>query len=74
MKLNFEDALSLVKSGYRIRRIEWQNMQNNYRDYIFMEMINNKPKMTLKDTTGHNRVWMPNSEDLFANDWEIAKD
>jgi hypothetical protein len=90
MKMEFEDALSLLKQGYRVARQGW----NGKGMFLFMVSgstftvnkdpwfesfgegteINYHPHIDMKMADGSVMVWSPSQVDIFGTDWEVVND
>lgn len=88
MKMEFEDALSLIKQGYSVRRRGW----NGKGMFIFLVpgsvfKVNREPLLSIlgegtevryqshidmKTADGSIVPWLASQTDIMAKDWEVA--
>ena len=78
MPFSFEQALTFVKMGFKIRRIGW----NGKGLWVELQRPDEHSKMTLpylylnypptdKYHYGCRVPWIPSQTDLLENDWEV---
>lgn len=61
--MDFATALQHLKAGHEMRRATWpKDTRISVSDYDAF--------VTMTHVTGSWKVWVPSSEDLFAEDWE----
>ncbi len=73
-KPGFEDALSWLKGGYRVRRAGW----NGKGMWVEMQRPDEHSKMTLpylymSTATGDLVPWLISQTDALSDDWEIVE-
>ena len=69
--MNFSEALTRLKMGYRARRSGW----NGSNQWIAVQRADNKSKMTLSylyisTVQGDLVPWLASQTDILAEDWE----
>lgn len=68
--MNIQTAAGYMKHGYRIRRASWE--QGGYLcDDYFVEHTSMVPDGMSQNKRPFQNTWMPEPEDLIADDWEL---
>lgn len=73
--MTFEQALELLKQGKNLRRTVWREYSHISMSELFsVEHIGKPRKCLLSYKQGEAyKSWTPNTEDLFAEDWETIE-
>lgn len=70
--LNFSEALEWLKKSNKITRQCW----NNKNIFIYLTNIfhdgDGTKEFRVITIQGHNMPWMPNHQELLANDWSVV--
>lgn len=76
MKMEFEDALSLIKQGYDVRRRGWngEGMYVSKTYSVSLGDIKLEQFAFIKTADDYFTPWTPSQKDMFATDWEVVRE
>lgn len=72
---NFSKAMELLERGKCLTREIWDGKRIIYRGYIIFQIDNEikRKKYVISSTLdGKCEDWIPENDDLFANDWAVV--
>ena len=71
--MDFGNALSMLKSGCKMSRTKWNNIDDAIVFDKDNERFTRRIRIHANDKVGAKVGWTPTAEDMLAQDWEICR-